>query len=63
MWIIWGLLRQDKIQQIHKGTKMEEPELMLVEKCFLGLLLFNYIYDRVSDFVDARKNELLEETT
>ena len=42
---------------------MEEPELMLVEKCFLGLLLFNYIYDRVSDFVDARKNELLEETT
>ena len=42
---------------------MEEPELMLVEKCFLELLLFNYIYDRVSDFVDARKEELLEETT
>jgi len=42
---------------------MEEPELMLVEKCSLELLLFNYIYDRVSDFVDARKNELLEETT
>ena len=42
---------------------MEEPELMLVEKCFLELLLFNYIYGRVSDFVGARKNELLEEPT